>query len=71
MYKSVPMLLSYVLLLCYSGVSSAYEFYMGIACSKNDCMAEQLVNNDASKYEEFTSEYPDVIVTIGIFWKLR
>jgi len=66
------MLLSYVLLLFYSGASSAYELYMGLACLDHDCMSQLLVNvDDASMTEHFMSQHHDTIYRIGVFWKLR
>lgn len=38
MYKSVPILVTYVLLLIFAGLSFGYEFYMGFACGSHDCM---------------------------------
>ena len=38
MYRSVPMLVTYILLLCFTGISVYYEFFMGFACLEHDCM---------------------------------
>ena len=39
MYKSYPMLVSYILLLIFCCVTIAYEFFMTLKCAENDCMA--------------------------------
>lgn len=38
MYRSLPMLVSYILLLIFSGISVYYEFFMGFECWEHDCM---------------------------------
>ena len=42
MYKSVPMLVTYILLLIFASISIIYEFYMGFACGSHDCMEKLL-----------------------------
>ena len=46
MYKSVPMIVTYVLLLIFAGLSVGYEFYMGFACEEHDCLYEVLIYQD-------------------------
>ena len=44
MYKSVPMLCTYILLVIFAGIQVGYEFYMGIACGEHDCMERLLLD---------------------------
>ena len=39
MYKSYPMLVSYILLLIFCCVTISYEFFMTLKCSEHDCIA--------------------------------
>ena len=39
MYKSYPMLVSYILLLIFCSVTIAYEFFMTLKCAEHDCTA--------------------------------
>lgn len=43
MYKSYPILLSYILLVVYSALSVVYELYMGFGCGGHDCFDQLLV----------------------------
>ena len=39
MYRSYPMLVSYILLLIFCSVTISYEFFMSVKCAEHDCMA--------------------------------
>ena len=73
MYKSVPMLVSYILLIVFSGLSLGYEFFMGFACGSHDCMHELLtgVDWDSQQRHYYIDAHKSNIMKIGIFWKAR
>lgn len=54
MYKSVPMLVTYILLILFSGFQVFYEFYMGFACEEHDCLYEVLIYQDK---DDSSAEY--------------
>lgn len=42
MYKSYPMLVSYILLLIFCCITISYEFFMTLRCVPHDCMADMI-----------------------------
>ena len=60
MYKSYPMLISYILLLIFCIVTISYEFFMTLKCTEHDCM--DVIIRD-SKYHTSNVVY--------LLWKLR
>ena len=38
MYKSYPILVTYIILVFFSALEIGYEFYMGFACGEHDCL---------------------------------
>lgn len=60
MYKSYPMLVSYILLFIFCCVTISYEFYMTLKCYEHDCMA--VIIRD-STYNTSNVVY--------LLWKLR
>ena len=62
MYRSVPMLVTYILLLIFSGISAYYEFFMGFGCLEHDCMSELLINLNKEKSDFTKSMHQGKIV---------
>ena len=56
------MLVTYILLVIFSGLSVGYEFYMGFACVEHDCMEKLLVNVTPSGHGHLTVEDRDGVV---------
>ena len=67
------MLITYILLLIFAGLSVGYEFYMGFACSSHDCMAYLLtgVHYDQDSNHHFIDKHKPTVIKIGVFWKTR
>ena len=65
MYKSVPMLVTYILLILFSGFQVFYEFYMGFVCEEHDCLYDILL------YQAKDDSYKDQVMTLYVFWRVK
>ena len=65
MYKSVPMLVTYILLILFSGFQVFYEFYMGFVCEEHDCLYDVLL------YQAKDDSYKNQVMTLYVFWRVK
>lgn len=67
MYKSVPMLVTYILLILFSGFQVFYEFYMGFVCNEHDCLYDVLLY----QADDSSTMYKDQVMTLYVFWRVK
>ena len=71
MWKSYPMLVSYVLLVLFSAISFIYELYMVLGCGERDCVYHMLVDTSPQYKDHFNDMHKSEVTAISVFWKLR
>ena len=59
------MLVSYILLILFSGFQVFYEFYMGFVCEEHDCLYDVLL------YQAEIDSYKDQVMTLYVFWRVK
>ena len=69
MYKSVPMLVTYILLILFSGFQVFYEFYMGFVCDEHDCLYDVLMYQATKDSKDVM--YKDQVMTLYVFWRVK
>jgi len=73
MYKSYPILVTYMILVLFSALEIAYEFYMGFACGEHDCFDFLIdaIQPIHSEVYHFNLRHRSKIEVIAILWKVR
>ena len=81
MWKSFPMTVAYVILVCYSILCIIYEMFMCSACSEHDCLVSVLAldlageldpeHNTNGAWGIFVRNYKDTCELIFHFWRLK
>ena len=72
MFKSYPLLISYILLSLFGLLGIFYEIYMGFRCGKQDCFTHLLVSTMPEYRVYFMhEEHKSYLIEISILWKLR
>ena len=71
MWKSYPMIVSYILLVLFSTISFIYELYMVLGCGERDCVYHMLTDTSPQYVGHFNDMHKTEVTTISVFWKLR
>ena len=71
MYRSYPLVLSYLMLLAIAVIGIVYEVYMGFSCGPKDCFFNILIVYKPSLEEHYEKAHKSSVILIAVFWKIK
>ena len=69
MYKSFPLVISYILLFAFVLMNVFYQLFMGFGCGEEDCFLTIFASYKQTLLTSY--ELVAVITVIAIFWKVK